>query len=412
MGVRLIVEVLDHWRDAGLTAGERDDLVVLAENANDGSRQTWGPVHEPYILRRVNKSAASWRIAINKLMKKGVLEYAVRDGKEVRGRTGQTAVYRLAVMCPEAPHDGWKGFCTRPAKGDVDVSVGSAAVEEGHLAGDPLGYLTANPVEGARDGVGYPSANPEGYPTANAVEGVGYLTAAECVSGELTPTPLFPSFKIPSKTSSSLAAVSSSPAVHAVVDGGGGGGLSFEEEGDQDSAAAGSWTGEGPTTVGPSGPHPQAESLVAALDFRGRPPGARQRQQLVALVAAALGAGWVEQDLKGYLDLGGAAVNSAAAVYAHRLGAGELPDPEAFRAASRRPLVGTDTVVDGWMQLAHRSDPHRPSGDAWRRLDEEAASGARPAGWETSPHCGRCDEVTRRVDGGAVCTSCHPAMRF
>ncbi|MFI5739143.1 hypothetical protein ACIA9I_12310 [Streptomyces anulatus] len=168
--------------------------------------------------------------------------------------------------------------------------------------------------------------------------------------------------------------------------------------------------------------HPQAEPLVAALDFRGRPPGSKQHRQLVAFAAAALNAGWVEQDLKTYLDLGGAAVNSAAAVYAHRLAADELPDPVTFREAARRPLEGTDAIVDGWMQLAGRSGPHRPYQDSWRRLEEEGRNGARPQGWEKVPHCGDpdCDEVTRRRDEtswdglptASPCQRCHPAMRF
>nr|WP_128806088.1 hypothetical protein [Streptomyces sp. Termitarium-T10T-6] len=168
--------------------------------------------------------------------------------------------------------------------------------------------------------------------------------------------------------------------------------------------------------------HPQAEPLVAALDFRGRPPGSKQRGRLVALAAAALDAGWVEQDLKAYLDLGGAAVNSAAAVYAHRLAADELPDPATFREAARRPLEGTDAVVDGWMQLAGRSGPHRPYQDSWRRLEEEGRNGSRPKGWEKWKHCAHpdCDEVTRRRDTTGhdglptttPCTRCHPDMQF
>ncbi|MGW9299628.1 hypothetical protein ACWHA3_02220 [Streptomyces cyaneofuscatus] len=162
--------------------------------------------------------------------------------------------------------------------------------------------------------------------------------------------------------------------------------------------------------------------MVAALNFRGRPPGSKQRRQLVDLAAAALDAGWVEQDLKTYLDLGGAAVNSAAAVYAHRLAADELPDPVMFREAARRPLEGTDAVVDGWMQLAGRSGPHRPYQDSWGRLEEEGRNGSRPQGWEKVPHCGDpdCDEVTRRRDvvghdglpTTTLCQRCHPAMRF
>ena len=194
--------------------------------------------------------------------------------------------------------------------------------------------------------------------------------------------------------------------------------------------------------VSPSEQNPQAEPLVAALDFRGRPPGSKQRRQLVALAAAALDAGWVEQDLKMYLDLGGAAVNSAAAVYAHRLAPDELPDPAAFREASRRPLEGTDAVVDGWMALSrqlggdereHAPAGHRPPGrrgysgparpnTVWDRIAADAAAGVSPAGAERIPHCGEpgCDPVTRTWEkndwtGAAVaspCARCHPAMRF
>src|SRR5690606_14948925 len=75
MGVRLMVEILDHWSDAGLTSGERSDLLVIAENANDATRETFGSIHAPYILRRAGKSPAAWKNAIGKLMKKKALEY-------------------------------------------------------------------------------------------------------------------------------------------------------------------------------------------------------------------------------------------------------------------------------------------------------------------------------------------------
>jgi hypothetical protein len=39
VGIRVIVEVLDRWSDLGLTRGERDDLLVIAENVDDGSRE-------------------------------------------------------------------------------------------------------------------------------------------------------------------------------------------------------------------------------------------------------------------------------------------------------------------------------------------------------------------------------------
>ncbi|WP_141746087.1 hypothetical protein [Streptomyces sp. EN16] len=185
--------------------------------------------------------------------------------------------------------------------------------------------------------------------------------------------------------------------------------------------------------------HPQAEPLVAALDFRGRPPGSKQRRRLVASVAAALDAGWVEQDLKTYLDLGGAAVNSAAAVYAHRLAADELPDPATFREAARRPLEGTDAVVDGWMTLSRQlgdEREHAPAGNrasgrrgysgparpntVWDRIAADAANGVSPPGAEKYKHCGTCDPVTRMRKGDdwtgqgkhSPCGRCHPSMQF
>lgn len=142
-----------------------------------------------------------------------------------------------------------------------------------------------------------------------------------------------------------------------------------------------------------------------------------------------------------YLDLGGAAVNSAAAVYAHRLAPDELPDPAAFREASRRPLEGTDAVVDGWMALSrqlggdereHAPAGHRPavgrrgySGPArpntvWDRIAADAANGVSPPGVERYKHCGTCDPVTRMRDGDGSagegksnpCARCHPSMQF
>jgi len=146
-----MVEVMDHWQDAGLTAGERADLLVIAENASDDNRETYprGGIHQEYILKRVGKTAPAWRNAIGKLMKKGVLAYAVRDGRELSGFPGQVAVYRLAVLCPEAPHDGLRGQCTRPERvtSQVTQSVETEPVEPetGHLSGDPIdvmGHLT------------------------------------------------------------------------------------------------------------------------------------------------------------------------------------------------------------------------------------------------------------------------------
>ncbi|MFD3741073.1 hypothetical protein [Streptomyces sp. NPDC058629] len=166
-----------------------------------------------------------------------------------------------------------------------------------------------------------------------------------------------------------------------------------------------------------------AEALAASLDYRGTAPRAGQVATIRRRAAAALCAGWTEQELKEYLDLkGDPNVRDAAALYGHRLQPDQLPDPVAFREAARRPLEGTDAIVSGWMDLARPKAPHRPYQDSWGRLEEEGRNGSRPQGWEKVPHCGDpdCDEVTRRRDQighdglptATLCQRCHPAMRF
>lgn len=374
MGVRLIVEVLDHWQDAGLTAGERNDLLILAENANDRSRLTWGPVHAPYILKRANKTSVGWKNAVGKLLRKKVLT------THAAGRIGQVAVYHLTPLCPEPPHDGWQGHCTRPERVTSQVTHQDG---EGHLSGDPMGHPTGDPL---------------------AQE--GHLSGVERVTGEVTPTPLVSSFKNPSTTSSSVVAEAESHLSAANGDAGGGGG---------DHSFSGSTT--------------KAETLVDSLDYRGAPPSRSNRGKLVQAAAAALddGWGWSEGELKAYLDLGAAPVKSAVGVYLHRLKANELPDLEAWRAARENTVLpGTDTNVAGWMAIARDlgDEPpakrmrfgHQPYSDnQWTQPADQAAA-------SKVPHCGHedCDPVTRLKDfrdsnglvSVQVCGNCHPAMRF
>jgi hypothetical protein len=169
VSIRLIVEVLDHWKDFGLTAGERGDLIIVAENANDQTRETYGPMHEEYILERAGKSAAGWKNALGKLMGKKALEYAVRNGREMRGHPGQHAVYRIPELCPDPPHAGWRGHCTRPER--VTSQVTHPQDDDsatGHLSDDPIEEM--GHLSGA-------NGSPEG---------------CEWVTPEVTPTPLSP----------------------------------------------------------------------------------------------------------------------------------------------------------------------------------------------------------------------------
>lgn len=302
MGIRLIVEVLDHWQDHGLTAGERSDLIAIAENANDSTRTTWGSLHEDYVLRRVGKNAAAWRNAIGKLMKKGVLAYAMRNGRELSGFPGQHAVYRVLSLCPEAPHDGLRGQCTRQERVTSRMTHSLAAEEAGHPAGDPM-------------------------------QGTGHLTGEERITAQVTPSPPDPSTTTPPPPP--VADVCG----NAPVPGQGGGG------------------GDRPAE------HQQfAAKFVDALDYRGQLPNRLQRGRLVDLVSTALARGWDLASLSRQIEPGPRA-DSRLAVYLHRLEHLEGP-PRRAAPVPLQTVVPLQTC-DG-CERAFRSNEPGKCGDCRR----------------------------------------------
>lgn len=95
MGIRLFVEVLDHAPDT-LTWRERHALSVLAETANDNTRECWpGIEDDPVIARRMRLPARSSRYEVMQ---------ALRTKKAIEtvsaGRRGSRAVYRIVPMAP------------------------------------------------------------------------------------------------------------------------------------------------------------------------------------------------------------------------------------------------------------------------------------------------------------------------
>lgn len=102
MGVRLIVEVLDH-APAELTSAERLVLVVLAENANDTTREGWPGMET--LTRRTGLSADGVRKAFQRLAVRK-LEVRVPLGKDKRGRPvysapGKRTTYRIPSFNPD-----------------------------------------------------------------------------------------------------------------------------------------------------------------------------------------------------------------------------------------------------------------------------------------------------------------------
>lgn len=96
MGVRLIVEVLDH-APPDLTPAERLVLVVLAESANDTTREAWPGMEA--LTRRSGLTERGVRAALTRLAKRGH-EVRVALGKDKNGRPvyscpGKRTTYRL-----------------------------------------------------------------------------------------------------------------------------------------------------------------------------------------------------------------------------------------------------------------------------------------------------------------------------
>lgn len=118
----------------------------------------------------------------------------------------------------------------------------------------------------------------------------------------------------------------------------------------------------------------RAEAFVAALDYRGKPPGQTRRAKLCTRVVAAFKAGWTEQTLADYLDVSNdPSVRNPAAVYDHRLKGDELPEPPT-------PLVA-----------AGRSQLPPPCAECFDTYREAAEKNLR-----------------LRVRDGKPCPDCHP----
>ncbi|MET4670769.1 hypothetical protein ABID94_003653 [Streptomyces sp. PvR018] len=120
MGIRLFVEVLEHAPDS-LTWRERYVLSVLAENANDGTRECWpGIEDDPVIARRMRIPGRSSRYEVLR---------ALREKKALEtvsaGRRGHRAVYRIPTLGP----------ALGPGTTDPNVSTGSG--NSGHSVQEP-----------------------------------------------------------------------------------------------------------------------------------------------------------------------------------------------------------------------------------------------------------------------------------
>ncbi|MFB7617803.1 hypothetical protein [Kitasatospora sp. NPDC056181] len=111
MGIRLIVEVMDH-APSTLTHREAWVLAVLAEDANDATRACWPGIEDDEdTVRRMRIPGRSSRYEVLKaLRQKGVLEVLES------GHRGRRAVYRIPALAAEETRKG-------PENPDADDSM-------------------------------------------------------------------------------------------------------------------------------------------------------------------------------------------------------------------------------------------------------------------------------------------------
>ena len=102
MAIGLVIEVMD-FAPASLTHREHKVLIILAENAQMESRQTWDSVESPVLLRRARLSRREMYATISALIAKGCLENRVYGGRNHRAKY---AIARLAsqAQCADFPH--------------------------------------------------------------------------------------------------------------------------------------------------------------------------------------------------------------------------------------------------------------------------------------------------------------------
>jgi hypothetical protein len=183
VSINLIVEVLDRAPET-LTSGERLVLVVIAEWANDNTRearQTHGWNLET-ICRRAGIKRSGLKSVLQGLAKKGLevrVPVKVKDGKPVYAYEGTALTFRVPLM-PERgghsiPSDGSRGVATASERGGCGISEGRpqpppspqgsplkknpSSLSRTEAAADPVAAVAAQRIERENE-VGSQSLNP------------------------------------------------------------------------------------------------------------------------------------------------------------------------------------------------------------------------------------------------------------
>lgn len=166
MGIRLVVEVLDH-APAALSHRERMLLVVLAEEARDETRLTWNSVQSPQVLRRAKLSRTQLYEVLKELLAQGAIE------KVAAGQKNGTAKYRILPQRSAQRDSETEG--QSPAPQNTDRRQRPVHRDsDGTFSVPPTGTLTESQSPAPRDF----SVPPSGTPTPQLLKAVSTDTPA------------------------------------------------------------------------------------------------------------------------------------------------------------------------------------------------------------------------------------------
>jgi hypothetical protein len=148
MGVRLMVEVLDHYHGP---PRYKLWLLAFAESARDSTRRGWAPRYK--LAHRAGVSGTRASHVAAELVAEGVVK---RHGG---GYHGQTAEYELLPLAPlkgaPRPHPS-KGADTAPKGALGDAKGAPRAHPTPHTPHNPSGGPPASPLAGGRAAPGAP----------------------------------------------------------------------------------------------------------------------------------------------------------------------------------------------------------------------------------------------------------------
>lgn len=135
VGVKLIVEMLD-GAPSSLGPSQRLVLLVLAESANDWTRECWPGMD--VLTRRTGLTSPSVRRVLADLVAAEVVERVAvgkdRTGAPVYAHRGHATVYRIA--CVGSPDRPLKALTSEPQTGPLKVLTDERLTEGKGLAGE------------------------------------------------------------------------------------------------------------------------------------------------------------------------------------------------------------------------------------------------------------------------------------